>query len=112
MTHETSSASEREQLFRADHDLRHQTAETYYRRKATALQSGVPTWIVRNFGADTYVYGLWHEQTEVALVDDEGNGYFRIYVRDVDSGDTFLDDTLSLMEAVTRAERYWGIATI
>lgn len=104
------SPGDHERFFRLDHSLEYEGEESYFLRKVQAINAGDKVWMVNNFDTDTHVYGLWWQRRQLALVDDEDGSNFRIYVRARDDTTTMLEDVPRLIEAIERAERYWGIA--
>lgn len=111
MSESIFSPDEREAHFIIDHSLEHETEEQYFYRKITLVNQGETVWMARNFApaVDGRVYGLWNDGREIALVDNEDNTNFRIYIRDLDDGDTYLEDKSRLIDAIDAAERYWGV---
>jgi hypothetical protein len=111
MSEQLFFSSHRERQFHIDHGLEYETEEAYFLRKGEVINNGGTAWMAHNFdpAVDGRVYGLWMNHQEIAMVDNEDNANFRVYVRDLDDGDTFLCDTNSLIEAVDVAERYWGL---
>lgn len=110
--HDPSSSPERRFLEEHSVSPDNMDLDWYYVEKLQSINDYQKTWMVRNFDANIgRVYDLYYLGRHIGIVDDEGNGWYRVYARSTGEEEpAALLDTQSLWEAVTFTEQWYGIA--